>query len=180
MILTGPEIERERAAGRLTIEPFDPAQVNPNSYNLTLGPTLVVYTSTVLDTRRPNDFETLEIPEQGIVLDPGRIYLGSSVEVIGSDHYVPVMHSRSGSARLGVFSHVTADLIDQGSHGQLTHQLRVVQPVRVYAGLSLAQVDFRRTQGEPLLYQGKYQGSRGPQPSQIHLDTLGAALGVAA
>ncbi|MFE2724080.1 dCTP deaminase [Kitasatospora sp. NPDC059327] len=170
MILTGPEIVRERDAGRLTIEPFDPAQVNPNSYNLTLGPTILVYTGAVLDTRRQNDFVMLDIPEEGIVLDPGRIYLGASVEVIGSDHYVPIMHSRSGSARLGVFSHVTADLIDQGSHGQLTHQLRVVQPVTVYAGISLAQVDFRRTQGEPMLYDGKYQGSRGPQASQIHLD----------
>ncbi|GLW58536.1 dCTP deaminase [Kitasatospora phosalacinea] len=177
MILTGPEIVREREAGRLTIEPFDPKQVNPNSYNLTLGPTLVVYTGTVLDTRRPNAYETLEIPEQGIILEPDRIYLGSSVEVIGSDHYVPVMHSRSGSARLGIYSHVTADLIDQGSRGQLTHQLRVVQRVRVYAGVSLAQVDFRQVQGEPMLYCGKYQGSRGPQPSQIHrdADTLGTA-----
>ncbi|WP_328955076.1 dCTP deaminase domain-containing protein [Kitasatospora purpeofusca] len=174
-ILTGPEIVRERDLGRLRIDPFNPAQVNPNSYNLTLGPTLAFYTSPVLDTRAANAYEEVEIPPNGIVLQPDRIYLGASVEVVGSDFHVPMMGSRSGSARLGAYSHVTAGLIDQGSLGQLTHQLRVVQPLRVYAGDSLAQVMFFSTVGQAQLYDGKYQGSRGPMPSQIHRDFPGAA-----
>ncbi|MDH6710763.1 dCTP deaminase [Kitasatospora sp. MAA19] len=170
MILTGPKIREERAAGRITIEPFDPGSVNPDSYNITLGATIGYYTEAVLDTRRPNTYETVEIGPEGFLLEPDRIYLGHSVEVIGSDHYVPTMHGRSGFARLGGYVHVTADLIDQGSVGQLTHMLRVVQPLVVYPGDSIAQVDFRVVLGEPMLYRGKYQGSRGPMPSRIHLD----------
>ncbi|MFI1414995.1 dCTP deaminase domain-containing protein [Streptomyces sp. NPDC020707] len=175
MILTGPEIAREREQGRLVLHPFDPAHIQPNSYNLALGPTLACYTAQVLDTRRPNPAVVMPIPDGGFVLEPDRIYLGSSVEVLGSNHLVPVIRSRSGAARLGLFVHVTADLIDIGSIGQSTFQLHAVQPVRVHAGDRLAQVTFWRPQGEITLYDGKYQGSRGPQPSQIHRDSAETA-----
>ncbi|MBH1933283.1 dCTP deaminase [Streptomyces sp. AV19] len=172
MILTGPQIAHEHALGRLVLDPFDEEQVQPNSYNLALGPTLIHYTGTVLDTRQENAFETMVIPDEGLVLSPDRIYLGASVEVLGSDHYVPIIRSRSGAARLGMFVHVTADLIDIGSKGQTTFQLHAVQPVRVHAGDRLAQVTFWRTRGKVVLYTGKYQGSQGPQPSRIHRDAL--------
>lgn len=174
MILTGPEIARERTRRRLVLDPFDPGHVQPNSYNLALGPTLVYYTGDVLDTRAENPWEVVQIPDDGFVLQPDRIYLGSSVEVLGSDHLVPVIRSRSGAARLGLFVHVTADLIDIGSIGQSTFQLHAVQPVRVYAGDRLAQVTFWQTQGEITLYDGKYQGSVGPRASEIHYDAAKA------
>ncbi|MFG2115591.1 dCTP deaminase [Streptomyces sp. NPDC048718] len=175
MILTGPEIVRQRAEARLILEPFEERKVQPNSYDLTLGPKLGYYTNKVLDTRASNEFTVIEIPKDGFVLEPNRIYLGASVEVLGSDFYMPSIHSRSGAARLGSFAHVTADIIDPGSVGQTTFQMRVVEPLRVYAEDELAQVVFRCVQGEITLYTGKYQGSRGPQPSRIHRDMLVAA-----
>ncbi|MFD8148140.1 dCTP deaminase [Streptomyces sp. NPDC059708] len=175
MILTGPDIAAERERGRLVLDPFHPAQVQPNSYDLTLGPTLLCYTGEVLDTRTENPHVEIEIPEDGFVLEPHRVYLGASVEVLGSDHYVPRISSRSGAARLGLFSHCTAELIDIGSIGQTTFQLHTVEPLRVYAGDRLGQVAFFRVQGAIVLYDGKYQGSRGPQPSKIHLDAARAA-----
>ncbi|MFH8586476.1 dCTP deaminase domain-containing protein [Streptomyces celluloflavus] len=174
MILTGPEIARERKEGRLVLEPFDKEHIQPNSYNLTLGPTVALYTGEALDTHKANPYTTVTIPENGYVLQPDRIYLGSSVEILGSKHHVPIIRSRSGAARLGLFLHVTADLIDIGSIGQSTFQMHAVQPVRVHAGDRLAQVTFWRVQGEITLYNGKYQGSRGPQPSQIHRDVAEA------
>jgi dCTP deaminase len=175
MILTGPEIARQHERGRITIDPFDPGRVNPNSYNFCLGPALKVYTGLVLDVARRNPVRELNIPAGGMVLEPGRIYLGSTVEIMGSDHYVPIVRARSGVARLGLFVHVTADLIDIGSVNQWTLQLHAVQPVRIYAGLVVGQVTFWTTQGEIALYQGKYQGCRGPQESQLYRDFAGTA-----
>lgn len=170
MILTGPEIQRQHGLKRLVIDPFSPTQLNPNSYNFRLGPSLKVYTSRTLDVRYPNPVELFDIPAEGVVLEPGRIYLGSTVEIIGSNHYVPIIRARSGIARLGLFVHVTADLIDIGSVGQLTLQLHAVQPIRIYNGLMIGQVTFWRVNGPISLYTGKYQGSRGPQESQIYRD----------
>ena len=52
-------------------------------------------------------------------------------EVMGSDRFVPIIHGRSSTARMGLFVHITADLIDIGSYNQWTLQLHAVQPVRM-------------------------------------------------
>jgi dCTP deaminase len=175
MILTGSEIELQVSLGRIVISPFDVTQLNPNSYDFRLGNVLKVYDEPVLDVRRPNTVRTLHLGEDGIVLQPDRIYLGSTEEVMGSDSYVPIIRARSGTARLGLFIHVTADLIDIGSVNQWTLQLHAVQPLRIYPGMLLGQVTFWRTEGAVTLYSGKYQGSMGPQESAIHLDFVTSA-----
>ena len=42
-MLTGAEIEKQINKGRIEISPYDPKQLNPNSYNLRLHPQLLVY-----------------------------------------------------------------------------------------------------------------------------------------
>lgn len=42
-MLTGAEIEKQIRKGRINISPYDPKQLNPNSYNLKLHPQLLVY-----------------------------------------------------------------------------------------------------------------------------------------
>jgi len=165
MILTGSRIHDEWNAGRIDIQPFHPKQLNPNSYDFRLGELLKVYTDEVLDLRRHNPTREIPIPEEGFVLQPGRIYLGHTLEWMGSDCYVPIIRAKSSTARLGLFVHVTSDLIDIGSHNQWTLQLNAVHPVRIYAGMRIGQVTFWEPKGEIVLYSGKYQGSRGPQGS---------------
>lgn len=172
MILTGPEILCQQALGRIQIDPFRADQINPNSYNFRLGPILKRYRNLELDVRVKQEAETLEIPPEGFVLQPERIYLGHTEEVMGSDHYVPIIRGRSSTARIGLFVHVTADLIDIGSHNQWTLQLHAVQPLRVYAGMVIGQVTFWEVEGEIALYAGKYQGSMGPRESEVYRDFL--------
>jgi dCTP deaminase len=170
MILTGPEIAKEWKLNRIDIRPFNPNQVNPNSYDFRLGHVIKTYVNYVLDPRVPNNTVETQIPEEGLVLMPGRIYLGHTLEIMGSDYYVPIIRGRSSTARMGLFIHVTADLIDIGSHNQWTLQLNPVQPIRVYPGMRIGQVTFWKVKGQIVLYKGKYQGSMGPAESRIHLD----------
>ncbi|WP_328689993.1 dCTP deaminase [Streptomyces phaeochromogenes] len=170
MILTGPEIEEQVKTDAIRISPFDSQLLQPNSYNFHLGDRIGWYTGEVLDCARENSFEEHAIPSEGMVLEPDRIYLASTHEMIGSDCFVPIIRARSSTARLGLFVHCTADLIDIGSYGQLTLQLHAVQPVKIYPGLQIGQVTFWVPQGEIVLYTGKYQGSIGPQPSLVHRD----------
>ncbi|NDZ78895.1 deoxycytidine triphosphate deaminase [Streptomyces sp. SID10853] len=170
MILTGNEIEREYRNGRITIDPFIPEQVNPNSYNFRLGKTLRVYKDLPLDARRANEFEELTIPDDGYVLEPGRLYLAHTIEVLGSEHYAPTFAARSSVARLGLFINLSASLGDIGYTGQWTLQLYSMNRVRVYPGINVGQMMWWRPQGKVLLYDGKYQGSVGPRSSDIHVD----------
>jgi dCTP deaminase len=170
MILTGPEIIREWKCKKIDIRPFNLNQINPNSYDFRLGTVIKTYANYVLDPRIPNLTVETIIPEEGLVLMPGRIYLGHTLETMGSDHYVPIIRGKSSTARLGLFVHVTADLIDIGSHNQWTLQMNPVQPIRVYPQMRIGQVTFWKVRGRIVLYAGKYQGSMGPTESKIHLD----------
>lgn len=165
MILTGPEITAAAQDGRLRITPFTPDQVNPNSYNVRLGPTLVTYTADVLDAHQPNRTTEFTISSDGYVLQPGELYLGHTLEEVGSDTFVPLLFGRSSVGRLGLFVEITAPIGDIGFHGQWTLMLTPIRPLRVYAGMRIGQIMFFASVGPVALYRGKYQAAVGPQPS---------------
>ncbi|MEU0242858.1 dCTP deaminase [Streptomyces sp. NPDC012474] len=171
MILTGPEITAAAHDGRLRITPFSAEQVNPNSYNVRLGSTLIVYTSEVLDAHRPNPTRDITIAPEGEVLQPGELYLGHTLEEVGSDTFVPLLFGRSSIGRLGLFVEITAPIGDIGFHGQWTLMLTPTRPLRVYAGMRIGQIMFFVSTGDIDPYRGKYQAAAGPQPSRYWRDT---------
>ena len=170
MILTGKKIIEEFKKGKIDISPFDKKRITTNSYDLSLGRTIIRYKSGVIDPKCKPQHEEITIPEEGLVLEAGDFVLGHSSERIGSDFYVPIIHGKSGTARMGLFVHVTADLIDIGSHGVTTFKLYATLPVRLYHGMLIAQVSFWVPFGDIVLYKGKYQNSTGPLASLTYKD----------
>jgi dCTP deaminase len=170
MILTGQEIINQVNEGKIKIFPFSLKQINPNSYNFRLGNIIKYYANHILDPKIKQEAIQIEIPSEGLVLYPDKIYLGHSVEVIGSNYYVPMIKGRSSIARMGLFIHITSDIIDIGSHNQWTLQLYAVQPVRIYSEMLIGQATFWEVYGEIDLYDGKYQGTTGPCESLIYKD----------
>ena len=75
MIISGLEI-KNMLNKEIFIEPFDDSRLNPNSYNLRLHNELLVYDSHVLDMKVKNETKTISIPPEGLVLEPGIVYLG--------------------------------------------------------------------------------------------------------
>ena len=118
MILSGLEIKKH-LGDEIIIEPYDEKYLNPNSYNLRLHNELLIYEEDVLDMKKPNKTRSLVIPEEGLVLEPGRLYLGRTLEYTRTDRYVPMLEGRSSIGRLGLYVHVTAGFGDVGfSNGQ--------------------------------------------------------------
>ncbi len=169
MILSGPEIERLVESGDLIIDPFNSEQINPNSYNYRLGSTIKVAPSLVLDPMDRQKWESITIPDGGFVLLPERLYLGSTVERIGSKEFVTTLFGRSSMGRLGLYLQVHADLGHLGAIHHWTLEMVVVQPLRVYAGMIIGQVTFWEPTGERQLYQGVYANSAGPLEYQVEL-----------
>jgi deoxycytidine triphosphate deaminase len=170
MILSGIKIEEEVKKGKISIEPFNKENINPNSYNYSLGDYVKVYKNNILDSKVPNETEVIEIPDEGLVLEPDKIYLGFTNEKFGSDNYVPIITGRSSTGRLGLFVQITSDLVDIGFMGNLTLQLHSTQPVRVYKNMKIGQVMFWKVFGKVSLYNGKYQGANTPRESEIWRD----------
>ena len=168
MILSGREIEA-RLGKTIFIDPYDPARLNPNSYNLRLHDELMVYSREPLDMATPNPTEGMRLPAEGLVLDPGRLYLGRTMEYTETHGVVPMLEGRSSVGRLGLFIHVTAGFGDVGFKGFWTLEIFCVQPIRIYPGTEICQIYYHSIEGEYQEYSsGKYQGNQGIQPSLLY------------
>src|SRR5207253_9372881 len=106
MILSGNEIRR-RLGKELFIEPFNQSQLGPNSYNLRLHNELMIYDESHLDMKKEHQVKTVVIPEEGLLLEAGQLYLGRTIEYTKTDTLVPMIEGRSSIGRLGLFIHVT-------------------------------------------------------------------------
>jgi dCTP deaminase len=168
MILSGQQIE-QNLGGKIVIEPFDRAKLNPNSYNLSLHNELVVYEEVVLDMRKPSRVRRLLIPEEGLVLAPNQLYLGRTVERTETHELVPMIEGRSSIGRLGLFVHITAGFGDVGFKGYWTLEMFAVQPIRIYPWVSICQIFYHEISGDITEYaSGKYQNNRDIQPSLLY------------
>jgi dCTP deaminase len=188
-ILLRTEIERHLEYGKrrgkgcadgfpfIEIDPFDPEQLNPASYDLRLGSTVVAYDfggHAIYDVKRePRDFRHMEIGAEGFVIHPGRGYLMHTVERVRTYGCVPVLDGKSSVGRLFVSVHQTAGYGDPGFDGQYTLEVTTIYPVRLYAGMRIAQMRFHLASGcidDPRnLYAGNYAGeaAAGPVPSRL-------------
>jgi dCTP deaminase len=170
LILSGREI-KNKMGKEIVIEPFSEKQLNPNSYNLKLHNELLVYDEEVLDMKKQNKVKKIVIPEEGLVLEPGKLYLGRTVEYTETDKYVPMLEGRSSVGRLGLFIHVTAGFGDVGFKGFWTLEIFCVQPIKIYTGVEICQIYYHSVEGEYDQYcSGKYQKNEGVQPSLLYKD----------
>ena len=175
MLISGEEIRR-RHGGDLQIEPFDQSRINPNSYNLSLHGDLLIYEEIVLDAALPNRYRRLKIPTSGIVLQPGTLYLGRTIEHTETRNLVPMIQGRSSLGRLGLFINPGGSLGDAGYCGTWTIEMHCVQPVRIYAGMQICQICYMQIDGDHNEYDSdKYQHSSDVQPSQMFQE-LGDAV----
>jgi len=170
MILSGREIKK-RLGKDILIDPFDDSRLGPNSYNLRLHSEFLVYDTPVLDMKQNNPFKKMTIPEEGLVLQPGMLYLGRTVEYTKTQGCVPMLEGRSSIGRLGLFIHITAGFGDVGFAGYWTLEMLCIHPIRIYAGTEICQIFYHTIEGEYDSYvSNKYQNNTGAQPSMLYKD----------
>jgi dCTP deaminase len=171
MILSGKEIQTQIKNGNIVIEPFDDRLINPNSCNLRLHNELLTYTDEILDMKKPLNTERVIIPVEGLILQPGKLYLGRTYEKTATNNFVPMLEGRSSVGRLGLFIHVTAGFGDIGFSGYWTLEIQCIQPVKIYPMVEICQIYYHTLAGEFESYtSGKYQNNTGIQPSLLYKD----------
>jgi dCTP deaminase len=160
VLLTGPEIVRQQRTGTIVIEPFHPEQVEQNSYGFRLGHRLLDCGARVFDTRQPLPEATpVTIPADGLILQPDRLYLGETLEIIGSEQHACELYGTLSVAALGVWIQVSAPLGHTGAIVRWTLEIRVAQPIRVHPGMLIGKVAFWEVSGEVVPYRGRYANS---------------------
>lgn len=199
-VLVDKDILAAMERGAIVIAPFDRACLGTNSYDVHLAPTLRVYKRAPgvykrapgwidgpgpdggsvqwpdwpLDMRVQRETIDVPIPEDGIVLEPGELYLASTAEHTESHEHLPMLNGRSSTGRLGLSIHVTAGTGDVGFRGPWTMELTVVKRLRVYAGAAIGQLLWFTASGAPQVPydrkpSAKYNDAGPlPQPCKLH------------
>jgi dCTP deaminase len=160
MILTDTRILASIEAGLIVIEPYDISCLGTNSYDVHLSRFLAVYDDPIIDARKHNSVTHFEIPEEGIVLQPGTLYLGATVEYTETHNSVPFLEGKSSVGRLGIDIHATAGKGDVGFCNHWTLEISCVKPVRVYAGMPIGQLIYFAVDGEIQNYYNRKLGAK--------------------
>ena len=177
MILSDRDIRAAISSGRIVIDPFDPACVQPSSVDLHVDRQFRVFANSrypYIDVRKemPDLTELVEVkPDEAFILHPGEFVLGSTLERL-----VARLEGKSSLGRLGLLIHSTAGYVDPGWDGYLTLELSNVAnlPITLYPGMKIGQISFFRLTSPAETPYGaagnKYQGQRGPTPSRFFQD----------
>jgi dCTP deaminase len=179
MILSDITIREEIDAGRVVIDPFDPACIQPSSVDLHVDAEFRVFRNNrypFIDVKQQQDLtELVEVkPEEVFILHPGEFVLGSTLERVAlPDDLVARLEGKSSLGRLGLLIHSTAGYVDPGWDGFLTLELSNVAnlPITIYPGMKIGQISFFRLTTPAAMPYGsagnKYQGQRGPTASRF-------------
>ena len=185
MLLSDKDIKAEINSGRVGMEPYDQAMVQPSSIDVRLDRFFRVFEN----HRYPHIDPSTEQPEltrevatdgdEPFVLHPGEFVLGSTYEVVTLPNDIAArLEGKSSLGRLGLLTHSTAGFIDPGFSGHVTLELANVAtlPILLYPGMKIGQVCFFRMTSESehpygsSVYGSRYHGQRGPTPSRSHLN----------
>lgn len=183
MVLSDRDIRAAIAGGRIGIDPFDDADVQPSSVDLRVDRFFRTFHNArhpYIDVKRQMDdlTEMVEVKEEeAFILHPGEFVLGSTREYLRlPSDLVARLEGKSSLGRLGLLIHSTAGLLDPGFEGHLTLELSNVAnlPITIYPNMKIGQVSFFRLTsvaenpyGSPKI-GSKYQGQRGPTPSRYY------------
>jgi dCTP deaminase len=181
MILSDRDIRQAIRDGRVGIDPFDEADIQPSSIDLhvdKLFRTFHNHRFPHIDVKQPmeNLTELVEVAEdEAFILHPGEFVLGSTSEYVTLPHdLVARLEGKSSLGRLGLLIHSTAGYVDPGFEGHLTLELSNVAnlPITIYPYMKIGQISFFQLTSVAENPYGsgkvgsKYQGQRGPTPSK--------------
>ncbi|MFF2042951.1 dCTP deaminase [Kitasatospora sp. NPDC058170] len=185
MLLSDKDIRTEIDKGRVSIDPFDPAMIQPSSIDVRLDRFFRVFENHRYPHIDPSeeqpDLTRLVEPEgdEAFILHPGEFVLASTYEVITlPDDVASRLEGKSSLGRLGLLTHSTAGFIDPGFSGHVTLELSNVAtlPIKLYPGMKIGQLCLFRLSSPSehpygsARYGSRYQGQRGPTPSRSYLN----------
>ncbi len=182
-VLSDRDIRAAMQAGRIRIDPYDAACLQPSSVDLHLDGDFRVFRNNrypYIDVRAPQPdlTELVSITaDEPFILHPSEFVLGQTLEWIElPDDLVARLEGRSSLGRLGLLIHSTAGYVDPGWKGNLTLELSNVAnlPIALYRGMSIGQISFVRMSSPVERPYGsrdlgsKYQGQSSPTASQFY------------
>lgn len=164
MLLSDRSIRGAIDLGHISVEPYDPALIQPASIDLRLG----------RGFRRTSGSNPSEYVGDRMTIYDGEFVLAHTLETVALPPDIAAQcDGKSSWGRRGLAVHVTAGWIDPGFRGQITLELHNVGKrwIELTAGEPIAQLKFfrlDRPSSRPYgsLGVGRYQNQTGPTPAR--------------
>ena len=181
MLLSDRDIKAELDAGRIGLEPLDPAMIQPSSIDVRLDGLFRLFDNhkyAYIDPAedQPELTHLVETkPDEPFILHPGEFVLGATFEQVTlPDNVAARLEGKSSLGRLGLLTHSTAGFIDPGFSGHVTLELSNVAtlPIKLWPGMKIGQLCFFQLSSPAenpygsSIYGSRYQGQRGPTASR--------------
>ncbi|MCI0706444.1 MAG: dCTP deaminase [Ignavibacteriae bacterium] len=160
MILSDKRILEEMKRGSIVVKPYNRKYLGSNSYDVHLGKWLAMYDEEILDSRKHNKVHYFQIPKEGLILVPSKLYLGVTNEYTETHRHVPFLEGKSSIGRLGIDIHATAGKGDVGFCNTWTLEISVRQPVKIYAGMPIGQLIYFEISGDVEVLYSKKKGAK--------------------
>ena len=185
MLLSDKDIRAEIESGRVVIDPYDPAMIQPSSIDVRLDRYFRVFENHKYPHIDPSveqpDLTRLVEPDgdEPFILHPGEFALASTYEVVTlPDDLASRLEGKSSLGRLGLLTHSTAGFIDPGFSGHVTLELSNVAtlPIKLYPGMKIGQLCVFRLSSPAehpygsAEYGSRYFGQRGPTASRSYIN----------
>jgi len=182
-MISNTQIRKLIKSGDILIDPYNPKDLQPASYDVHLGPEIKFY------AHGPDSFVGFEIgdlqhvlstidlsTQRYVLIKPGQFCLASLAEKITLSPSVGArIEGKSSLGRLGLGVHVTAGFVDPGWSGILTLELVNFSSMsmRLYAGMPIGQVSFDVMEPANPPYGAvelgsHYQNATTTEGSQVH------------
>ena len=185
MLLSDRDILSELDQGRVVLDPYDPALLQPSSFDVRLDRLFRLFDNhkyAVIDPAEHQPELTRLVETRGdepFILHPGEFVLGSTYEQVTlPDDIAARLEGKSSLGRLGLLTHSTAGFVDPGFTGHITLELSNVAtlPIKLWPGMKIGQLCFFRLSSPAMRpygsgqYASRYQGQRGPTASRSYLN----------
>ena len=155
-MLTNDEIKKQIELGNIEITNItNKALEKPNSVNLSIGNILYTYKNDiVLDSKNSNkylneikknkieNFDIITIKKNGLLLEPGKLYLAKSKQHIKTKGYVPVFFGRNSLSLLGISIDHNSGYKEDNFDDNIIFSIVCTKPTIIYPDIEVANLTF--------------------------------------
>lgn len=181
VLLSDRDITAQLHAGRIVLDPFEAAMVQPSSVDVRLDRYFRLFDNHKYPhidpaEEQPELTRLVEVDaDEAFILHPGEFVLASTLECVTlPDDVAARVEGKSSLGRLGLLTHATAGFVDPGFSGHVTLELSNVAtlPIKLWPGMKVGQLCFFQLSSPAEHPYGSsprgshYQGQRGPTASR--------------
>ena len=155
-MLTSDEIRKQIECGNIVIDNISiDSMSKPNSVTLNMSDTLYTYDNNIIvDSKyrfnylydfynnENKFFNKVTIPNEGLLLEPGKVYLTKSIQRIKTNGFVPVFFGRNSLSLLGVSIDHNSGYKEDNFDGEIVFSIVCTKPTIIYPNIEIANLTF--------------------------------------